>query len=75
LLRHYTLSQGELHDPSKIFEIELTDDGMEGDSVAEDDIFSKKMHDQKFGFRVIPEATDSFVNKRVQEVPDTFMLH
>src|SRR5262249_5692527 len=63
-------------DPSKIFEVELNDEGMGEDSFAGDDVFSKKIPDQKFGFyRVILEATDSFGNKTTEEVPDAFMLH
>jgi S-formylglutathione hydrolase FrmB len=63
-------------DPSKIFEVELTDDGMEGDNVAGDNVFSKKIPEQKFGiYRVILEATDSFRNKITQEVPEIFVVH
>lgn len=63
-------------DPSKTFDVELKDDGIEEDSVAGDNVFSKKIPGQKFGFyRVILEATDSFGNKTTEEAPDTFVLH
>jgi len=63
-------------DPSKTFDVELTDDGIEEDSVVGDSVFSKKIPNQKFGlYRVILEATDSFGNKTTEEAPDTFVLH
>jgi hypothetical protein len=53
-----------IDDPKKSFEVELKDDGMSGDRVEFDNVFSKKIPEQKFGlYRVIIEATDSFGNK------------
>ena len=63
-------------DPEKSFEIELKDDGISEDRVKGDNVFSKKIPEQKFGFyRVVIEATDSFGNKTVEEAPDQFVLH
>ena len=49
---------------------------MDGDKADSDNVFSKKIPQQKFGFyRVIIEATDSFENKIIQEAPEEFLLH
>ena len=64
------------NDPRTSFEVELKDEGMDGDKAASDNVFSKKIPQQKFGFfRVIIEATDSFDNKIIQEAPEEFLLH
>jgi hypothetical protein len=64
------------NDPGASFEVELKDDGINGDKAGNDNVFSKKIPQQKFGFyRVIIEATDSFDNKTIQEVPEEFLLH
>ena len=63
-------------DSTKSFAVELKDDGMGGDRAESDNVFSKKISDQKFGFyKVIIEAADSFGNKSVDEVPGEFILH
>jgi hypothetical protein len=63
-------------DPTKSFEVELNDDGREDDGVEGDNVFSKKIPEQKFGFyRVVLEATDSFGNKIFEESPAEFVLH
>ena len=63
-------------DPTKSFEVELKDDGIEGDRAESDNVFSKKIPDQKFGFyKIIIESVDSFGNKSVEEVPGEFILH
>ena len=63
-------------DPSKTFDVELKDDGIAEDSTEGDNVFSKKIPEQKFGmYRVILEATDSFGNKTTEEMPDTFVVH
>jgi hypothetical protein len=63
-------------DPAKSFEIELKDDGISEDRVEGDNVFSKKIPEQKFGFyRVVIEAMDSFGNKIIEEAPDQFVLH
>jgi S-formylglutathione hydrolase FrmB len=62
--------------PEKSFEVELKDDGLNGDRVESDNVFSKKIPDQKFGFyRVIIEAVDSYENKIIEETPDIIVLH
>ena len=63
-------------DPKIIFEVELKDDGTAGDRAEGDNVFSKKIPEQKFGFyRVIVETVDSFGNKIIEEAPDEFVLH
>ena len=63
-------------DPTKSFEVELKDDGIWGDHAEADNVFSKEIPEQKFGFyRVVIEATDSFGNKILVEAPDEFVLH
>jgi hypothetical protein len=63
-------------DPAKLLNVELKDDGVEGDRAEADNVFSKKIPDQKFGtYTVVIEATDSFGNKIIEEVPDSFVLH
>lgn len=62
--------------PGKFFEIELKDDGKEGDRAVADNVFSKKIPDQKFGlYRMEIEATDSFGNKMTEKCSDIFVLH
>jgi len=63
-------------DSTKIFEVELKDDGTEGDKAEADNVFSKKIPEQKFGlYRVAIEAIDSFGNKIIEEAPGEFILH
>jgi hypothetical protein len=63
-------------DSTKSFEVELKDDGVGGDRAASDNVFSKKIPEQKFGFyRIIIEANDSFGNKIIEEASNTFVLY
>ena len=63
-------------DPKKFLEVELKDDGATGDGIEGDNLFSKKIPDQKFGFyKVIIEAMDSFGNKLIEEYNKEFPLH
>ena len=63
-------------DPAKTFEVELKDDGIAGDRAEADNVFSKKIPEQKFGFyRVVLEAVDFSGNKTLEEVPDNSVLH
>jgi hypothetical protein len=62
--------------PEKSFEIELNDTGMDGDMAESDNVFSKKIPEQKFGFyRVVIEAIDSFGNRLIEEANHTYLLH
>jgi poly(3-hydroxybutyrate) depolymerase len=62
--------------PEKSFEIELKNNGLDGDKAASDNVFSKKIPDQKFGFyRVVVEAVDSFGNRLTEEATNEFILH
>ncbi|HEY6979127.1 MAG TPA: alpha/beta hydrolase-fold protein [Chitinophagaceae bacterium] len=63
-------------DSSKSFEVELKDDGIAEDRAGNDNVFSKKIPEQKFGiYRVVLETTDSFNNKILEEASETFVLH
>ncbi|MEP6595704.1 MAG: hypothetical protein ABJA71_07140, partial [Ginsengibacter sp.] len=61
---------------SKSFELQLKDNGIGEDLVESDNVYSKKIPEQKFGFyKVVIEAIDSFGNKVIEESPDEFVLH
>jgi hypothetical protein len=63
-------------DPAKSFDVELKDDGSEGDRTEGDNVFSKKIAEQKFGvYRVVLEAVDSFGNKILEEASGNFILY
>ena len=63
-------------DPKISFEVELNDEGIAGDRAESDNVFSKKIPAQKFGFyKVVIEAIDSFGNKSIEEVSEEFILH
>ncbi len=64
-------------DPAKSFEVELKDDGVAGDRVEGDNVFSKKIPGQKFSFyKVAIEAIDSFGNRLVgRDSSEEFLLH
>lgn len=63
-------------DPNKFFEIELKDDGLAGDRSETDNVFSKKIPEQKFGmYRVVMEAHDTFGNEMIEEYPREFLLY
>ena len=56
--------------------MKLKDNGKEGDRAEADNVFSKKIPDQKFGlYNIEIEATDSFGNKMVEKKSDVFVLH
>ena len=57
------------------FSLTLKDDGTDGDDVAGDQVFSKIVPGQQFGFyRLVIEATDAYGNKVLEEVPGRFLL-
>jgi len=65
-----------IDNPEKFFEVELTDDGKEGDRAEGDNIFSYKVPDQKFGlYNVEIEALDSLNNKSAIKWPGIYVLH
>jgi hypothetical protein len=62
--------------PGKPVEMELNDNGTDGDRVVADNIFSKEIPGQIFGYyKVKIEAADSFGNKSTKEYPELFLLH
>jgi hypothetical protein len=63
-------------DPEKMIDLELKDDGSNGDRAEDDNVFSIKIPEQKFGlYRLIIEATDSAGNITSKEVNATFVVH
>jgi hypothetical protein len=60
----------------KTFTVELNDAGKNGDMVSNDNIFSFRIPDKKFGiYRVIVEATDEKGNKAAKEASALFVVH
>ncbi len=65
-----------IDNPDQFFEVELKDNGTEGDREERDNVFSKKIPDRKFGlYNVEIEAADSFGNIMVEKISDVFVLH
>jgi hypothetical protein len=63
-------------DPGRYLEVELNDDGMEGDKVAGDNVFSIKIPEQKFGLYTLEiEAADINGNIRVEKDPRIYVIH
>ncbi len=64
------------NDPKKIFDIILNDDGIDGDRIKEDNVFSKKISEQKFGlYNVEIETADFLGNKSIGKISDIFTLY
>ena len=64
------------NDPKKFFDIILNDDGIDGDRIKEDNVFSKKISEQKFGlYNVEIETADFFGNKSIGKISDIFTLY
>ena len=62
--------------PERFFEIELKDEGIEGDRSEADNVFSKKIPAQGFGlFNIEIEAIDLSGNKKIEKATDVFVLH
>ncbi|HRE50550.1 MAG TPA: alpha/beta hydrolase-fold protein [Flavitalea sp.] len=60
---------------NRSFTLTLKDDGKDGDDVAGDQVFSKTVPGQPFGFyRVVIAATDAYGNNVLEEVPGKFLL-
>ncbi len=60
----------------KTIEIELKDDGLDGDRAAGDNVFSKVIPEQKYGLYTVElEVADIYGNTRVEKEPDIFVLH
>ena len=63
-------------DSTKSFDVNLKDDGLDGDITANDRVFTRTIEQQKFGmYKVSVEAMDSFGNKLIEEAGDDFILH
>ena len=62
--------------PGKTIEVELHDDGLDGDRTAGDMVFSKTIPEQKFGLYTVElETADIYGNTRVEKEPSIFVLH
>ncbi|MBE9512187.1 MAG: hypothetical protein IMY71_15055, partial [Bacteroidetes bacterium] len=65
-----------IDNPEEFFEVELKDNGKEGDRAEADNVFSKKIPDRKFGlYNIEIKAADSFGNNMVEKKSDVFILH
>jgi len=62
--------------PEKILEFELKDDGMDGDICANDNVFSYRIPEQRFGvYSTHISAQDKFGNIMNISDPEVFVLH
>ena len=62
--------------PHEDFSISLNDDGIDGDRIKGDFVFSIRIPDQQFGlFTAGIEAGDAFGNKGMKDFPDVFYVH
>ncbi|MBN1291969.1 MAG: hypothetical protein JXB48_09030, partial [Candidatus Latescibacteria bacterium] len=62
--------------PHDDFSISLNDDGIDGDIIKGDTVFSIRIPDQKFGlFTADIETKDSYGNRGVKTFPDVFYVH
>ncbi|RIH62817.1 hypothetical protein D1164_22930 [Mariniphaga sediminis] len=62
--------------PEQSFDIELYDNGEEGDLNNSDRVFSRKIEERGFGlYQIQVEAKDIFGNKMIKEHPEIIILH
>ena len=62
--------------PDSYLEFELKDDGSNGDRAENDNVFSFKVPEQKFGlYNVEVTATDTFGNQMTKSAPGIFVIH
>lgn len=70
------LNNVHLKDPKNISEVELNDDGKDGDLAAGDNVFSKKIPGKScYFYRVEIEAIDSFGNKTTDKGSEVFIIY
>lgn len=63
-------------DPKKFFEMELNNDGKEGDRSESDFVFSKKIQERGFGlYEAEIESIDESGNKMIKEWPEVLVVH
>jgi poly(3-hydroxybutyrate) depolymerase len=63
-------------DPDKYLEVELLDNGLNGDKTRDDNVFSYTIPEQRFGlYQVEIKASDSFGNKMTKKDSGIFVLH
>lgn len=62
--------------PDSYLEYELKDDGSNGDRAENDNVFSYKVSEQRFGlYNVEVTATDTYGNQMTKTAPGIFVLH
>jgi len=62
--------------PDKYFEVELKDDGSNGDKAENDNVFSFEIPEQRFGlYNIEISAADSSENLMTKKSPDIFVLY
>jgi len=62
--------------PHNDFEVMLNDDGVDGDTIRGDNVFSLKIPERNFGLYTVEiEAGDVFNNTGVKAFPDIFTVH
>jgi poly(3-hydroxybutyrate) depolymerase len=63
-------------DPVKYFEVELYDNGKEGDRTNSDRVFGRKINEKGFGlYKVQIEAEDVYGNKMVKDWDEVLVVH
>jgi len=65
-----------IDDPDSDFQVDLNDQGMSGDRIAGDQVFSKKINVPKFGLYQISIVVSDFLdNKKIIKIPETYVLY
>ena len=63
-------------DQGKFFEIEINDDGKDGDHSKADFVFSRKIQEREFGLhRVEIGAVDKYGNQIIKQWPEILVIH
>lgn len=75
-IKHVKVRLTAQEDPKRIIDVTLNDEGKDGDLIASDRLFSKKITEQKFGlFTIDAYLTDSFDNKIIEKTDGVFVVH
>jgi pimeloyl-ACP methyl ester carboxylesterase len=64
------------YEPEKVIDLQLKDDGTNGDRTADDHVYSMQISDQKFAtYRIVVEAVDAEGNRAGKEATGIFVGH
>lgn len=75
-IKHVKVRLTDQDDPQWVIEVSLNDEGKEGDLIAADRLFSKKITAGKFGlFNLEAEIIDSFDNRRNEKIDGLYVVH